>query len=298
LFEKSRFPRHKVCGEFLSPEIGALLEPLGLWPAFLAARPARITRATFHLRGYKKHFHFSEPAFGMSRACFDEMLLNGAIGRGAILRQEAVAAKHYPSGPVVVAHGRHNSRSKGGRLFGFKAHFAGTFDEAVEMYFFDGGYVGISPAENGIVNVCGLMPEEILQSCAFRPERLFPDAVRDNLSGMLQSFDWLITGPLLFASNLFGDQNNYLAGDAMGFIDPFTGSGILTAMLTGQLAGEAASLGIAIDSYNSRCRRKIARQRLVATALRKALQSPLVESLGRWLPSSLLYRWTRPVMAP
>jgi 2-polyprenyl-6-methoxyphenol hydroxylase-like FAD-dependent oxidoreductase len=35
LFEKSRFPRHKVCGEFLSPELRPALESLGVWPEFL-----------------------------------------------------------------------------------------------------------------------------------------------------------------------------------------------------------------------------------------------------------------------
>jgi len=31
MVEKSKLPRHKVCGEFFSPEIGPELEKLGVW---------------------------------------------------------------------------------------------------------------------------------------------------------------------------------------------------------------------------------------------------------------------------
>jgi hypothetical protein len=55
--------------------------------------------------------------------------------------------------------------------------------------------------------------------------------------------DWLITGPLVFSERLRqpADEVTYRAGDSLGFTDPFTGSGILNAMLTGELAGIAAA---------------------------------------------------------
>src|ERR1019366_1262322 len=40
IFEKSAFPRHKVCGEFLSPAILPLLRRACCGAAFLALRPA------------------------------------------------------------------------------------------------------------------------------------------------------------------------------------------------------------------------------------------------------------------
>src|SRR5689334_23343909 len=67
LYEKSRFPRHKVCGEFFSPEIAGALQSLDLWTAFCAARPARITHAVLRLNGSVKSFPLPQPAYGLSR---------------------------------------------------------------------------------------------------------------------------------------------------------------------------------------------------------------------------------------
>jgi 2-polyprenyl-6-methoxyphenol hydroxylase-like FAD-dependent oxidoreductase len=61
LYEKSRFPRHKVFGEFLSPELRPPLESLGLWSGFLAAGPARIPRAVLHRGTHSKRFMLPEP---------------------------------------------------------------------------------------------------------------------------------------------------------------------------------------------------------------------------------------------
>ena len=44
LIERSHFPRHKVCGEFLSPGVEGALTQLGLWSDFEALGPARIRR--------------------------------------------------------------------------------------------------------------------------------------------------------------------------------------------------------------------------------------------------------------
>ena len=40
IIERSHFPRHKVCGEFLSPGIERVLNEFGLWSEFEALRPA------------------------------------------------------------------------------------------------------------------------------------------------------------------------------------------------------------------------------------------------------------------
>src|SRR5512141_1736597 len=71
IIERSRLPRHKVCGEFLSPEIGPELERLGIWDVFLAAGPARVRRTALHLGKHVKSSRLPEPAFGLSRYVFD-----------------------------------------------------------------------------------------------------------------------------------------------------------------------------------------------------------------------------------
>src|SRR5262249_58972321 len=118
---------------------------------------------------------------------------------------------------------------------------------------------GIGPIENGGVNVCGLAPEGLLRQHGFDPWPLLPAAFVDRLRGLDRSLDWLVTGPLVFRSPLeLG--SSYPAGDALGFIDPFTGSGILAALMTGRMAGQAAARGIGVDRYVAACRNRIRRQ--------------------------------------
>src|SRR6266571_3312225 len=126
LYEKSRFPRHRVCGEFLSPEIVSVLDPLHLEPAFLAARPLRLAKVVLHFGRSSKSFRLPEPAYSLSRFSLDQLLRQETVRRGAELRTEMIKPPAAPSQPTVVAHGRQTPAQKGQRLFGFKAHFRGA----------------------------------------------------------------------------------------------------------------------------------------------------------------------------
>ena len=293
LYEKSRFPRHKVCGEFLAPELGPALQSLGLWSGFLAAGPARITRAVLHLGPHRKRFRLPEPAYSLSRYTLDHLLLREATLRGAKLRVEAAKPGE---GPTVLAHGRQASARAGERLFGFKAHFLGPADDAVELFFFRGCYVGVSAVEQRITNVCGLAPERLLRGCGFAPEVLFSEPLRDRVAPLERAMEWLVTGPLVFRDEFRSRTRVYLAGDALGFVDPFTGSGVLAALLTGRLAGQAAARGCAVEEHLAACRRVLGRQYSVASLLRRLLGAGLAEKLATFVPGRMLYRMTRPAV--
>src|SRR5436190_15992620 len=83
LYEKSPFPRHKVCGEFLSPEIRPALESLGIWDEFLKARPSSISSVRLHFGRRETSWKLPESAFGLSRCRLDQILFDCAVGRGA-----------------------------------------------------------------------------------------------------------------------------------------------------------------------------------------------------------------------
>jgi flavin-dependent dehydrogenase len=292
LYEKSHFPRHKVCGEFLSPEIADALGALNVSPAFTAARPARITHAVLRLDGVVKRFELPRVAYGLSRFALDDLLLRECLRRGARLKVESAAANQLEQ-PCIVAHGRRSAAPKGERLFGFKAHFKGEAPPTVELFFSGPCYMGFSPIEDGAVNVCGLAPEELLRRTGFDPEPLLPEPLRGRVRSLERAFDWIVTGPLVFRAPL--EQGSaYLAGDALGFVDPFTGSGILAALVTGRLAGEAASQGVAVDRYVALCRSRLRRQYLAASIFRRVLRSGLAGSLMRLVPGAALYSLTRP----
>jgi hypothetical protein len=278
-------PRHKVCGEFISAEIYPLLEKLGVAGAFDALHPAAVRRMIVRIGRREKVSRLPEAAFGLSRYAFDELLLETAIGSGAKLAPEGAECN-------VTATGRRASPPRGSRFFGFKAHFEGPQDDAVELYFFDGCYVGINCVEQGRTNVCGIAPE----SHGFDVDATLSrcDALVRRVAPLQRTMKWMFTGPLEFRNRLQAAPDTYLAGDALSFVDPFTGSGIVSAVATGMLAGEYAARGLTIEQYQSACRRVLGGPFEISSALRWIARTPWAERLLESVPGRVLYWATRP----
>jgi hypothetical protein len=253
-----------------------------------------------HFGRHEKMWRLPAPAFGLSRYRLDQLLLDAALARGAKLVCEAFPSEGQPA---IFAHGRKAKAAaqKGSRLFGFKAHFSGPVDDAVELFFNSRAYAGVSAVEGGITNICGLAPESLLASHGFDIDHLVGgwSALRARIRPLARTMDWMITGPLLFrrAFHSPGGERQYPAGDALGFIDPFTGSGILSAVVTGRLAGEAAARNLSAKAYLRQCARLLRFQYWVSSLARFAILSGLAEELARWLPGELLFNLTRPHVA-
>jgi len=102
LVERDRFPRDKVCGEFLSAEGCAVLARLGLLPA-LAARGAMPMDACLLADAMGRSVEAPLPdlprdgrtALGISRAALDEALLRHAASCGVTLRERTVATSPF-----------------------------------------------------------------------------------------------------------------------------------------------------------------------------------------------------------
>ena len=83
LFERDRFPRDKLCGEFLSPEARALLLELGCLDEVLASGAVPIRRARFtSVRGRILEFPLPGEGLGISRAALDGILFRQAAASG------------------------------------------------------------------------------------------------------------------------------------------------------------------------------------------------------------------------
>jgi hypothetical protein len=295
VYEKSAFPRHKVCGEFLSPEIVQVLEKLRVADGFLALHPSRLSTVRLHFGRRTKSWKMAEPAYGLSRYAFDHLLLSAAADRGADVRREPAPSTF--AGPHVAAFGRKVAAEKGRRLFGFKAHFNGSYDDGVDLVFFDRCYAGVSQVEGGEINICGLAPELLLRQHGFDPASLLGTSpvLRDAMRGLERNMDWLVTGPLVFRQGFDASTAAaYLAGDALGFIDPFTGSGILAAVLTGSLAGQAAAQGVDPAKHLRNCRAALGFQYRTAGLFRAVLQSGWASVLAPLIPGRALFELTRP----
>ncbi|MGH9721461.1 MAG: NAD(P)/FAD-dependent oxidoreductase [Bryobacteraceae bacterium] len=288
--EKSAAPHHKVCGEFLSPEVEPLLRKLGVWDRFLAEAPALIRRVRLRFPSIQKNWRLSSPAFGLSRFALDRLLLKAATSQGAVR-----TGSPDPALPTVVAHGRHSAAERGKRLFGFKAHFHGALEDSVELYFFEGGYLGVSPVEGGETNVCAMAPETLLQRHDFNPDSLIQSlpAVRERVRGLARSMEWLFTGPLVLGGKLQAGAG-YAAGDALAFADPFTGSGILAALKTGEIAGRSAAGGASPEAHVRECFAALGLQYRISQFVRKVIDSGIAAPLAGLLPGPVIFQLTRP----
>lgn len=299
VFERAIFPRHKVCGEFLSSDVTRLLEAAGCETAFEQLMPVPIRRMELHFGPRVVRHVLPQTAFGLSRYALDRLLLDRAVALGAEVVRETWT-RQTGVNPLILANGRTSVVPTGERLFGFKTHAPGVADDTVSLYFFDGCYIGVSGVEGGEINVCGLAPEPLLRACGFQPARLWTRcaALERRLDGLAPSFDWLHTGPLVFGFPPRRDArpSTYAAGDALGFIDPFTGSGILNAMLTGHRAGIAAAHGAPPHDYEAAIRRALRRPFLVSHVFRRAIRAGLAGPLASWLPGRWLFHLTRPVV--
>lgn len=289
ILERSHFPRHKVCGEFLSPGIEPALERLGLAASFRDLMPAIIRRMRISVGGTEKTDHLSETAFGLSRYALDEFLWKAALASGASHAQSGSQAQ-------VITTGRTSTKPRGGRLFGFKAHFTGPADDAVELFFAGDMYVGINGIENGRTNICGLAPEEQLRRWNFDVDAMIGQdaATRERIAPLRREWDWIFTGPLEFRTRVEAPLDCYVAGDALSFVDPFTGSGLLCAILTGSLAGSSAAQSAPVSEYLKRCAGLLKQPFQVSGLLRRLATTRAAGPLLRLAPAGLLFRWTRP----
>ena len=276
-----------------------MLEALGLWPDFERMAPSRLARVRLHFGRQEKNWKLDEPGFGLSRYALDALLLESAGARGARTHASSVDTSVDTGSPrpTIVAHGRKSSAPKGRRLFGFKAHFTGPTGDTVELFFGSRCYVGVSAVESGHTNVCGLAPEDLLAARNFEIDDLLRGMapVRERIAPLQAATGWFLTGPLVLAMRFdIHPPDVYPAGDALGFVDPFTGSGILSALATGRLAGLAAARGWTVAEHVRNCRRTLATPSAVAHLFRAAIGLGLADFLAPLAPGKLLFQLTRP----
>ncbi len=301
LLERGGLPRHKVCGEFVSPEsLNILRGLLGSEDALQAA--PRIERARVVFARDVLEAPVRPPALSVSRYQLDALLWDAAARAGADARQQvevqrvapdgrrfrvAASAGEFSATAVINASGRWSrvsgvsARSSKARLLGLKAHFRAPniadFAGTTTLYVFRGGYCGVQPvlSPDGIgvlLNACALVDASaaasLAQALALHPA--LAAAARDWQPVMGP----VTTSPLLFGTPRPVDENGVLlAGDAAGFIDPFVGDGIAIALASGALAGGCCIEGGA-ERYAREYRRRFAPAFRNARRLRRLLEMP------------------------
>ena len=167
----------------------------------------------------------------------------------------------------------------------------------MEMFFGRQGYVGVSPIENGWTNVCGIAAESALGRHGFVVDDYVAGfhPLAERLGPLRRRMEWLRVGPLSFSPVAGSPPNDrvYAAGDALGFVDPFTGSGILNALFTGRMAGVNAARAVAGSQHIRECRSLLDRPFGISAIFRKLIEWNCAWQLAALTPGSWLFRLTR-----
>src|ERR1700690_102010 len=103
LLERGRFPRHKVCGEFVSPEsLDLLAGLLASQHSRLFSEAIRIPRARVFLGGRTMQAPVDPPAASISRLDLDAALWDSAKQCGVESRQQIAVQEISGTGPFLV----------------------------------------------------------------------------------------------------------------------------------------------------------------------------------------------------
>jgi 2-polyprenyl-6-methoxyphenol hydroxylase-like FAD-dependent oxidoreductase len=162
IWEAGHYPRHRVCGEFISGNGQDVLERLGLTARCLAAG-AVYARTAMFVSGSRRSpvRELGRPALCLSRHVLDGLLAKSFQEFGGELRLDSRWISAHEEAGVVRASGRR--AAPGERLprwFGLKAHVprrqAVILEADLEMHLAPDGYIGVNRINDGEVNVCGL----------------------------------------------------------------------------------------------------------------------------------------------
>ena len=251
--EAGSFPRHKVCGEFVSPEAITLLRSLLSEADLLLLDSApHISQVRLHVDGRQAGLPVKGAAICLSRSELDHALWRSAQRHGATCKErcrvKSVARnsdvfqivaenREFSARAVVNCSGRWSELSlpieRGdNKWIGIKGHFyEANPPAACDLYFFSDGYCGVLPVttgKDGIVNAAAMVRSESARN--FDELFVLHPALQHRAGRWQPVFPQVTTAPLIFRQPQPSHGGVLLAGDAAGFIDPFTGDGISLAI--------------------------------------------------------------------
>lgn len=179
LIEKYSYPRHKVCGEYLSKEILPYLNWLN--SDILQVYPTNINTLIFtHQNGKTAKADLPLGGLGISRYSLDNSLYLQALKMGCTVIKATVTKVTFNENAFTVmtenqiliaeivlgAFGKRsnvdqvlkrNFMNKTAPWLAVKGHYSGEFpDDVVALHNFKGGYCGITKVEDNTINMCYL----------------------------------------------------------------------------------------------------------------------------------------------
>lgn len=268
VFEKNAYPKHKVCGEFISNEILPYWESIGV--NIQELKPTTITETIISLpNGKQLNSKLPMGGFGISRYTLDHYLAQKVIALGGEIIQITIEnitfhnnlfqitssnGKTYYSTIALGCFGKRsnldihlkrNFIQKKSPWLAVKAHYSGDFPiDLVTLHNFEGGYCGVSKVENDQINICYLVQFEVFKK--FKNIEEFQINVlyqNPHLKHILEQSKMVFDKPLTISQISFEkksqEENHVLMlGDSAGLIHPLCGNGMAMAVHSAKIASE------------------------------------------------------------
>ena len=229
IVEAGDYPRHRVCGEFITSLDPATRQTLQLDAVLRRALPAR--GVTWCEDGKDPITHcLSQPALCVSRYTLDQEMASTFLRLGGELRTGMRGDCDDSPGRVLACGRRPRSSS---RWVGIKQHFRGLeLRNDLEVHFGHRGYIGLTRIDGETVNVCGLLPRG---SCDLHAPftAMAGQAGFDDLSDRLMRAEPVADSFCVVAGLDYDDtatDDTFRIGDRSALIPPFTGHGMTIAL--------------------------------------------------------------------
>lgn len=270
LFEKNTYPKHKVCGEFISNEVLPYFKQLGL--DISALNPTSVDKTTISISSGKSiSAYLPLGGFGISRYQLDNYLYQKAIELGCkIIHQNVkdvsfsneeftITTENQEVFQTKIALGAFGKRSnldinlkrafiqKKSPWLAVKAHYKGDFpNDLVELHNFEGGYCGVSKVENNIINICYLAKYEVFKK--YKNIADFQQNVLNKnprLKAILANSEMIFEKPLTISQISFEikkqvENHMLMLGDSAGLIHPLCGNGMAMAIHSAKITSECS----------------------------------------------------------
>ncbi len=304
IWEAGHYPRHRVCGEFISGRGLRVLRELGLYEGLTSAGAIHARNARFFFGDAASPVRpVAPPAVCFSRYKMDALLARNFQACGGELRQNAARRERCFGEGTVRATGRRVQPVTGGwRWFGLKVHAGNVpLTADLEMHCVPGQYVGVARIEDDKVNICGLFRRPAGESVSARSVR---DLLRGSPGSLLErrlehavcdESSFCTVAGLHLAPQRATRREECCIGDALTMIPPATGNGMSMAFEAAAIAAgpleaysrDAVSWQQACGMIARSCDQVFSRRLRWAGALQQLLFMPCMSgTMGRLVLNS------------
>jgi flavin-dependent dehydrogenase len=238
IFEAGDYPRHRVCGEFITGLSPTTIERLELAPILGDALRHREV-AWFSGEKMLQTQRLPAPALGISRYCIDQRLATAFQNAGGVLHTRVRVTDNRTANGRVFTSGR---RRGDPTWLGLKLHALDfPLVRDLELYLGEDAYVGLARVEDNRVNVCGLFRRREL--CAKGANLLLAYLSAAGLKALATRLDSAKIDAASFAAvtalgfdRAVPASDRVQLGDACAMIPPFTGNGMAMAFQSAEVA--------------------------------------------------------------